>query len=92
MSSNEDEAPEVTEDVVDDLYDDLFCYACNKAFKNEKSFANHENSKKHKECVARLRSQMQEEDELMDCDLEEEEEEKEVALEATPFAGSCRSK
>ncbi|ELU15945.1 hypothetical protein CAPTEDRAFT_220238 [Capitella teleta] len=92
VSSNEDEAPEVTEDVVDDLYDDLFCYACNKAFKNEKSFANHENSKKHKECVARLRSQMQEEDELMDCDLEEEEEEKEVALEATPFAGSCRSK
>lgn len=38
-------------------YDDLqnlFCMACNKFFKNVKSFENHEKSKKHKENVMNL--------------------------------------
>lgn len=43
--------------------DDLYCVACNKAFKNISSFENHESSKKHRENVERLRKQMQEEDE-----------------------------
>ncbi|XP_071444487.1 dnaJ homolog subfamily C member 21-like [Hetaerina americana] len=32
----------------------LYCVACNKIFNSEKSFANHESSKKHKEKVAAL--------------------------------------
>lgn len=32
----------------------LYCSACNKMFKNIKSFENHENSKKHKENVANM--------------------------------------
>lgn len=32
----------------------LYCSACNKLFKNIKSFENHENSKKHKENVASM--------------------------------------
>lgn len=32
----------------------LYCSACNKLFKNVKSFENHENSKKHKENVAKM--------------------------------------
>ena len=31
--------------------DELFCVACNKSFRTEKTFANHEKSKKHKENV-----------------------------------------
>lgn len=43
--------------------DDLYCVACNKAFKNVLSFENHESSKKHRENTERLRKQMQEDDE-----------------------------
>lgn len=43
--------------------DDLYCVACNKAFKNASSFENHESSKKHRENTERLRQQMQDEDE-----------------------------
>ncbi|XP_019861918.1 PREDICTED: dnaJ homolog subfamily C member 21-like [Amphimedon queenslandica] len=35
---------------------DLYCPACNKIFKSEKSFANHEKSKKHKENLLLLKS------------------------------------
>lgn len=45
--------------------DDLFCVACNKYFKTEKSFANHEKSKKHKENVAMLKNSMLEEDDVV---------------------------
>ena len=37
---------------------ELFCVACNKAFKSEKAFANHEGSKKHKAEVSRLREEL----------------------------------
>lgn len=37
---------------------ELFCVACNKAFKSEKAFANHEGSKKHKAEVTRLREEL----------------------------------
>ncbi|KAL3841985.1 hypothetical protein ACJMK2_020061 [Sinanodonta woodiana] len=47
----------------EELYQDLFCVACNKAFKSDKAFFNHENSRKHKEMVAHVREYMQEEDE-----------------------------
>lgn len=43
--------------------DDLYCVACNKAFKNISSFENHESSKKHRDNLERLKKQMQQEEE-----------------------------
>lgn len=44
--------------------DDLYCVACNKAFKNELSYENHESSKKHRENTERLKRKLQAEDKL----------------------------
>lgn len=44
--------------------DNLYCIACDKTFKSEKAFANHENSKKHKINVATLKSVLEQEDNL----------------------------
>ncbi|BES92797.1 unnamed protein product [Nesidiocoris tenuis] len=44
--------------------DPLYCIACDKLFKSEKAFSNHENSKKHKENVQSINDMMQEEDKL----------------------------
>lgn len=41
----------------------LFCAACNKLFKSDKAFANHERSKKHKEKVALLKQVLRAEEE-----------------------------
>uniref|UniRef100_A0A6J0TS27 DnaJ homolog subfamily C member 21 n=1 Tax=Pogona vitticeps TaxID=103695 RepID=A0A6J0TS27_9SAUR len=46
-----------------ELYDDLYCPACDKSFKTEKAMKNHEKSKKHREMVALLRQQLEEEEE-----------------------------
>uniref|UniRef100_A0A0K8RW44 DnaJ homolog subfamily C member 21 n=1 Tax=Crotalus horridus TaxID=35024 RepID=A0A0K8RW44_CROHD len=43
--------------------DDLYCPACDKSFKTEKAMKNHEKSKKHREIVALLRQQLEEEEE-----------------------------
>lgn len=43
--------------------DDLYCVACNKTFKNAKARANHEESKKHRDNVERLRAEMEAEEE-----------------------------
>lgn len=43
--------------------DELYCVACDKCFKSDKAFANHEKSKKHKENVQFLKEAMQEEEE-----------------------------
>ncbi|KAK9892068.1 hypothetical protein WA026_018266 [Henosepilachna vigintioctopunctata] len=40
----------------------LYCAACNKLFKNEKSFQNHESSKRHKENISVLLNQMLEDE------------------------------
>ncbi|GFY75852.1 dnaJ homolog subfamily C member 21 [Trichonephila inaurata madagascariensis] len=55
----------IDEDVeeVNDL-DALYCFACQKDFRSEKAFKNHENSKKHKENVILLKYLMQEEEKL----------------------------
>lgn len=45
--------------------DDLFCVACNKYFKTEKGFENHEKSKKHKDNVVFLKKNMVKEEDLM---------------------------
>ncbi|KAL4707595.1 hypothetical protein ACJJTC_001640 [Scirpophaga incertulas] len=57
----------------------LYCSACNKLFKNIKSFENHENSRKHKENVANM--SMEEDIGLSDNDVEDEEEETNLAPE-----------
>jgi len=45
-----------------DSLDDLFCVACEKAFKSEKAFENHGRSKKHIENVVLLKEMMNEEE------------------------------
>jgi len=42
--------------------DGLFCVACDKLFRSDKAFANHEKSKKHKENVEILKEIMEEEE------------------------------
>ncbi|XP_066502093.1 dnaJ homolog subfamily C member 21 isoform X2 [Hoplias malabaricus] len=69
-------------DDVEELYDDLYCPACDKYCKSDKAMKNHEKSKKHREMVALLRQQLEEEDESLSLTTaerggEEEEEEAE---------------
>ncbi|XP_077980888.1 dnaJ homolog subfamily C member 21-like [Glandiceps talaboti] len=52
------------EDSEEDLYTDLYCVACNKTFTNDRAFANHERSKKHKKNVALLKEQMQQDEDF----------------------------
>nr|XP_033340230.1 dnaJ homolog subfamily C member 21 [Megalopta genalis] len=40
----------------------LYCVACNKRFKTQKSFINHENSKKHKDNVIAMKISLEEDD------------------------------
>lgn len=47
----------------ENYYDDLYCVACDRMFKNEKSFKNHEKSKKHKDLVAIIKAHLAEEEE-----------------------------
>ncbi|KAK9306439.1 hypothetical protein QLX08_002940 [Tetragonisca angustula] len=48
------------ENAVDD--NSLYCVACNKIFKTQKAFENHENSKRHKDNIATIKVSMIEED------------------------------
>lgn len=50
-----------SDDDEDDVQNNLYCIACDKAFKSDKAFANHENSKKHKTNVALLKSSLENE-------------------------------
>lgn len=65
------------EEVVD--YDALYCPACQKLFKTEKAFANHEKSKKHKENVEILKQTILEEE--LDDEVEDELDEEELGEE-----------
>lgn len=56
LSSSEDPNEEVDTNVYSPQ--DLYCIACDKMFKTEKAFANHENSKKHKENVELLKAEV----------------------------------
>lgn len=78
---NEDELDENSEADDDDevlseleYVDELYCVACNKTFKNAKARANHEESKKHRENVERLRQQMKAEEEQFNDSLNATEE------------------
>ncbi|XP_033019756.1 dnaJ homolog subfamily C member 21 [Lacerta agilis] len=83
QESKDDKLSEEGEEA--DFYDDLYCPACDKSFKTDKAMKNHEKSKKHREMVALLRQQLEEEEEgfsvaaadenELDADEEEETEE-----------------
>jgi DnaJ family protein A protein 5 len=74
-NSNKNQTQEVDEDREDndDFDDNLFCVACNKAFKSSKSYENHGKSKKHKENVELLKKHMKEEDEHLFASLNKNE-------------------
>uniref|UniRef100_A0A669EEV9 DnaJ homolog subfamily C member 21 n=1 Tax=Oreochromis niloticus TaxID=8128 RepID=A0A669EEV9_ORENI len=72
----EAEQPDGDELTIDD-YDDLYCPACDKSFKSDKAMKNHEKSKKHREMVALLRQQLEEEDDALGLNLEGREEDEE---------------
>ncbi|KAJ4960570.1 hypothetical protein NE237_020480 [Protea cynaroides] len=67
-----DEEEEVGKNVFDEPEEDkkqnnrkeLYCVVCNKKFKSEKQWQNHEQSKKHRDKVAELRESFDTEDEL----------------------------
>ncbi|KAM9841890.1 dnaJ homolog subfamily C member 21 [Aulostomus maculatus] len=58
------EQAEVDEEAMD-YYDGLYCPACDKSFKSDKAMKNHEKSKKHREMVALLRQQLEEEEDSL---------------------------
>ncbi|KAF3848997.1 hypothetical protein F7725_015494, partial [Dissostichus mawsoni] len=79
------EQPNGDELTMDDYYESLYCPACDKSFKSDKAMKNHQKSKKHREMVALLRQQLEEEDDSLGLNvngkdenkLEDEEEEEE---------------
>ncbi|XP_041741315.2 dnaJ homolog subfamily C member 21 isoform X2 [Coregonus clupeaformis] len=87
-----DEQKDETEELMDDYYDDLYCPACDKSFKSDKAMKNHEKSKKHREMVALLRQQLEEEDDALGLKDEHEEEEDEELEEAPKQKLSKRQK
>ncbi|NXG80113.1 DJC21 protein, partial [Baryphthengus martii] len=56
----EDKLNDETEEA--EFVDGLYCPACDKSLKTEKAMKNHEKSKKHREMVALLRQQLEEEE------------------------------
>ncbi|XP_017484472.1 PREDICTED: dnaJ homolog subfamily C member 21 [Rhagoletis zephyria] len=72
---DEGDENEVLESGEEDFYvDDLYCVACNKAFTNERAYANHESSKKHREALERMILEMQAEEEALQPNNDAEEE------------------
>nr|CAG4644058.1 EOG090X085R [Lepidurus arcticus] len=65
---------EVVEEEEEEIpIDELYCAACNKAFKTPQQRLNHDQSKKHKEKVKQLRQELLEEDEQFKSESEPEE-------------------
>uniref|UniRef100_A0A1L8DU41 DnaJ homolog subfamily C member 21 n=1 Tax=Nyssomyia neivai TaxID=330878 RepID=A0A1L8DU41_9DIPT len=54
-------------------WDEFYCVACNKTFKNQSSYRNHESSKKHRENVHRIKQEVQEEVVVVQEQVDEEE-------------------
>uniref|UniRef100_J3NDL7 J domain-containing protein n=1 Tax=Oryza brachyantha TaxID=4533 RepID=J3NDL7_ORYBR len=70
--------------------DELYCVACNKKFKSDKQWKNHEQSKKHRDKVAELRMVFEEEEEALK-EAEEELEEVDVGFDFKPAQESEES-
>ncbi|CAL1567576.1 unnamed protein product [Knipowitschia caucasica] len=62
LGTQERDAVEFGADELDLDDFDLYCLACDKSFKSDKAKMNHEKSKKHREMVALLREQLEEDD------------------------------
>lgn len=85
MQSTDDDDGEQLADQFQDVHiDDLdevtgdcefFCVACNKTFKNQSSYRNHESSKKHKENVELIKKEMLKDEVALHSEDEKEEEE-----------------
>lgn len=56
----------------EDDVNSFFCVACNKVFKTEKAFANHEKSKRHKDNVELIKQTMMEENKVLNLTSDEE--------------------
>ncbi|XP_037947449.1 dnaJ homolog subfamily C member 21-like [Teleopsis dalmanni] len=72
---DEDDMLEASEEELEteiEYYNELYCVACNKSFKNERAYINHESSKKHRENTERVKQDMLEEEEAFNCASEEE--------------------
>uniref|UniRef100_A0A0D9XZL4 J domain-containing protein n=1 Tax=Leersia perrieri TaxID=77586 RepID=A0A0D9XZL4_9ORYZ len=70
--------------------EELYCVACNKKFKSDKQWKNHEQSKKHRDKVAELRMVFEEEEEALK-EAEEESEEVDVGFDFEPAQESEES-
>ncbi|NXX47640.1 DJC21 protein, partial [Tricholaema leucomelas] len=68
MKGIEDNLNDETEEA--EFVDGLYCPACDKLLKTEKAMKNHEKSKKHREMVALLRQQLEEEEEKFPVSLD----------------------
>ncbi|XP_043467136.1 dnaJ homolog subfamily C member 21-like [Leptopilina heterotoma] len=55
----------------------LYCVACNKIFKTQKAFINHENSKKHKDNLASMKAAMIDEEEEFQSDDDDDDDDDE---------------
>ncbi|KAK0540070.1 hypothetical protein OC842_000644 [Tilletia horrida] len=65
---DEDEAGDLDDEDEDAELDGFECVACDKVFQTEGGLRNHEQSKKHKQKVDKLRREMREEDQFLDLD------------------------
>ncbi|KAK1628210.1 hypothetical protein QYE76_002525 [Lolium multiflorum] len=78
------------EETMEKKKEELYCVACNKKFKSEKQWKNHEQSKKHKDKVAELRMAFKEEEEALK-DANDEGEEDDVGFDFKPAEESEES-
>lgn len=67
LENTGDKAKEEVE-VASDYVDHLYCVACFKSFKNEMTMKMHEDSRKHRENITRLRMEMLDEDDAYEDD------------------------
>ncbi|CAF1274747.1 unnamed protein product [Rotaria sordida] len=68
QESNQNQSRIENDDDDDDSADDLnelYCVACNKSFKSDKAFLNHEKSRKHKDFVLLMKAHIQQENEQL---------------------------
>ncbi|KAJ0973986.1 hypothetical protein J5N97_015951 [Dioscorea zingiberensis] len=89
---DEDELEDNAFDEEDDLRkkkgkngEEFYCVACNKKFKSDKQWKNHEQSKKHKDKVAELKDAFDEEDEVFE-DVDDGVESVHVGFEYVPLS------
>ncbi|KAM0833591.1 hypothetical protein ACQ4PT_064165 [Festuca glaucescens] len=78
------------EETAEKKKEELYCVACNKKFKSEKQWKNHEQSKKHKDKVAELRMAFKEEEEALK-EANDEGEEDDVGFDFKPAEESEES-